>query len=197
MAGGPDHAQVEAGGYERRRRVWVVVGVAIAIAFLTLVVVSARRAAVPVGASGGMAGMPMRDARSGSMRMSMRDVGGGLVRIPNGRPGVAVLVGVRDCAACVGAVRAAARAVERARRPADLTVISADSATSRGDIATFAAAAGRPRARYVIDDRTGSLTTMFDLSLLGGAVVYDARGRLISRAASARQIRTILARTAG
>ncbi len=130
------------------------------------------------------------------MQMSMRDVDGRLVRVPDGRPGVAVFVTPRNCADCVAAVRAAARAVARSRPSAQLTVVSLDSATSRSDVAEFARTAGSPRARYVIDDRNGSLASMFNVTGLGAAAVYDAKGKIVDRPGSPGQIGQAMARAA-
>lgn len=195
MAGAPPDAlgpRRSAGDRARRRLAWAV-ATALVVGFVALVVSSARRASVPVGA-GGMAGMPMPGMGAGAgMRMSLRDVDGKVVRVPDGRPGVAVFVEPRDCAACLTAVRAAARAVQ-AVPSARLVVVSVDAATSRGDVAALARAVASPRARYVVDDRNGSLASMFDASRLGSAAVYDGRGRLLAHPSSARQLRAALAR---
>ena len=176
----------------RTRTIWGAVSAVIAVGFVVLVVTSTAQDAVPVG---DMGGMPMQGMGNGSgMQMSMRDIDGRLVRVPDGRPGVAVFITPGNCADCVDAVREAARAVMRARQPAQLVVFSLDSATSRRDIAAFAQLAGSPRARYVIDDRNGSMASMFKISALGGAVVYDATGKIVGHPASAAQIGPVLAR---
>ena len=176
----------------RTRTIWGAVIAVIVVGFVVLVVTSTAQDAVPVG---GMGGMQMQDTGNGSgMQMSMRDVDGRVVRVPDGRPGVAVFITPRNCAECVDAVRAAARAVRRARQSAQLLVVGLDSATSRGDIAAFARTAGSPSARYVIDDRDGSLASMFKVAALAGAVVYDASGKIVGHPASAAQIGQILAR---
>jgi hypothetical protein len=173
------------------------VGALVVLGFIVLVVSSARQAAVPVGVSGGMSGMSMPDARGGAgMRMSMRDIDGRAVRIPDGRPGVVVFVESRSCAACVGAVRATARALRPERSAVALTVVNVDSATTRGEVTAFARRAGEPRARYVVDDRNGSLASMFGASGLGAAVVYDAGGKVVSRPASAAGVARALVRAA-
>lgn len=128
--------------------------------------------------------------------MSLRDIDGRAVRIPDGRPGAVVFVESRSCAACVGAVRATARAVRRGRSGAALTVVNVDAATSRGEVAAFARRAGEPRARYVVDDRNESLSAMFDASSLGAAVVYDASGKVVAHPASAAGVARALARAA-
>jgi hypothetical protein len=144
-----------------------------------------------------MGAMQMQGMGGGSgMQMSMRDVDGRLVRVPDGRPGVAVFVTPRNCADCVAAVRAAARAVARARPTAQLTVVSLDSATSRSDVAEFARDVGNPGARYVIDDRNGSLASMFDVTGLGAAAVYDAKGKIVDHPGSPGQIEQAIARAA-
>ena len=186
----PDPPPVAAG--RRTRRIWGTVIAVIAVGFVVVVVTSTAQDAVPVG---DMGGMQMQDMGDGSgMQMSMRDVDGRVVRVPDGRPGVAVFITPGNCAECVDAVRAAARAVRRARQSAQLLVVSLDAATSRRDIAAFARTAGSPRARYVIDDRDGSLASMFKISTLGGAVVYDARGKIVGHPATAAQIGHVLAR---
>ena len=183
----------EPAGDERPNRSLWAVGIAVlVVGFVVLVVTSTREAAVPVGGMGAMRGMQMEG--DGGMQMSMVDVDGRLVRVPDGRPGVAVFVTPRNCADCVAAVRMAARAVERARPAAQFMVVSFDAATSRRDIAAFARAAGSPPARYVIDDRNGALASMFKVSDLGGAAVYDATGKIVGRPASAGELQRALAR---
>ena len=176
----------------RTRTIWGAVIAVIAVGFVVLVLTSTGQDAVPVG---DMGGMQMQDMGNGSgMQMSMRDVDGRAVRVPDGRPGVAVFITPANCAECADAVRAAARAVGRARQSAQLLVVSLDSATSRRDIAEFTRTAGSPGARYVIDDRNGSLASMFKVTAVGGAVVYDATGQIVGHPVSAAQIGQILAR---
>lgn len=181
----------------RRRSLWCAVTAVVIVGFVVLVVTSTQEAAVPVGASGAMGGMQMpgMDGDAG-MQMSMRDVDGRVVRVPDGRPGVAVFVNPRDCEECVDAVREAARAAARTRPAAQLLVVSFDSVTSRSDVAAFARSAGSPRARYAVDDRNGSLASMFNVSAIGAAAVYDAKGKIVSHPASAGQIGQALARAA-
>lgn len=176
----------------RTRTIWGAVIALIVVGFVVLVVASTAQDAVPVG---DMGGMQMQGMGNGSgMQMSMRDVDGRVVRVPDGRPGVAVFITPGDCVDCVDAVVAAARAVRRARRSAQLVVVSLDAATSRRDVAAFARTAGSPRAHYVIDDRDGSLASMFKISTLGGAVVYDATGKIVGHPSTSAQIGQVLAR---
>ena len=193
IAEGPEEPAPPPVGADRRTRtIWGGVIALVAVGFVVLVVTSTARDAVPVG---DMGGMQMQGMGNGSgMQMSMRDVDGRVVRVPDGRPGVAVFITPGNCVDCVNAVRAAARAVGRARQSAQLTVVSLDAATSRRDIAAFARTAGSPRARYVIDDRDGSLASMFKISTVGGAVIYDARGKIVGHPTSAAQIGDVLAR---
>ena len=179
-----------------RRRLWGVLAVIAVVGFVVLVVSSTRKATIPVGASGGMAGMSMRSGGADDVSMAMRDVDGRTVRIPDGRPGVIVFVATRGCEPCVTAVRAAARAVGRRGGGGELIVVSLDSGTTRSDLAGFARSAGRPRARYVVDDRNGSLASMFGASRLGATIVYDLRGKVVARPASAPAIGRALDRAA-
>jgi len=109
-----------------------------------------------------------------------------------------VFVVAHGCRPCVDSVRAAARAVLRSGASMDLTVVSVDSATDRRAVAGFARAAGSPSARYVIDDRSGSLASMFGASGLGTTIVYDARGVVVARSpATAGALSRDLRRAAG
>ncbi len=107
----------------RRRRLWTALAVAATVGFIAYVVVSARDAAVPVGASGSMPGMSMPMGGGDGVRFTARDVEGRIVRFPG----------------------------------------------------------GSPRARYVVDDRNGSVQSMLDSPGLASSLVYDARGRAVSR----------------
>ena len=162
-----------------------MLGVLAAVAmagFVAYVVVSAREAAVPVGASGSMPGMSMPMGGGGGVRFTTRDVNGDELRLPGGRPGAMVFVAARYCESCVAVTRAAAAAVRRVNGRAALIVVVMDAATSRDDIAEFARSARRPDARYVVDDRNGSVQSMLDAPALASAVIYNARGRIVARA---------------
>ncbi len=150
------------------------------LAFLVLVVVSTRNAAVPVGAAGSP-GMSMSTGANPMVQLMLRDVNGRSLRLPGNRPGIAVFVNARGCDPCIAAVRVAARAIRSAHGQAALTVINVDSRTSRDDVAAFARAAGRPAARYVVDDPTGTLASTLGATDLAGMIVYDARGRVVAR----------------
>lgn len=179
------------------RRLWGLVGAIVLIGFVVLVVSSSRRDTTPVGASGAMSGMSMPATRgSGAgMRMSVRDISGRALRVPDGGPGVVVFVEPRACAACARAVRAAARAVHGSRPARQLIVVSVDTASGRDALARFARTVDRPEARYVLDDR-GALASMFRASSLSATAVYDARSRIVAHPRSAAQIRDALARAA-
>jgi len=166
-------------GSPRRRWRALVAGVLI-VGFVVLVVSSTPTAVAPGGASGSMPGMSMSTGGSKDVRLTMRDIDGRPVRIPDGRPGVAVFVKAHGCGSCVEAVRAAARVVRRTAAPTTLLVINVDSPTRRGEMARFAGSAG-PDTRYVIDDRNGSVASAFGASGAANAVVYDARGRIAAR----------------
>lgn len=173
-----------------RRRWWAIGGVLVTAAFVAWVVLSARSASVPVGGS-----MPDMATGTGRFAVTMRDVSDRAVRLPGGRPAVVVVSYARDCASCVGAVRAARDAVRAAADRAQLVVVMADAGTSRGDVGAFARSVGRSPARYVIDDRSGGLASMLGASGLASAVVYDARGRVVARPqASASDIAAALRR---
>lgn len=177
------------------RRLWVVVGTIVVVGFVAVVVSSTKRATMPVGASGSMSGMAMPGSDGSGMRMSMRDIDGRTLRVPDGRRGLVVFVQPRSCRPCVDAVRAAAQAVRGARSPTQLTVISVDATSSRDDMTQFALRAGEPRARYVVDDRNGALASMYDVSNLGATVLYDARGTIVARPATRAGLQRALART--
>lgn len=138
----------------------------------------------------------MSTGRNEPMRVTMRDVDGRPVRLPGGRPGVVVFVTAPRCEGCIGTVRIAADAARRAR--AAVTVVAVESTTSRSDVATFAKSVRRSAARYVIDDRQGTLATLLGGLGVGGAVVYDARGALVARPeADPAQLRKALRRFRG
>lgn len=191
----PEETPAAAGEAGPRRRLWTVVVVAVIVGFVALVVSSIRDSAVPVGTSGGMAGMPGMGGGEG-MEMKMRDVDGRALSVPGGAPGLAVFAEARNCEDCVRSVAAADRAVRRVGR-GKLTVVMVSAATVRSDVARFAARAGSPRARYVIDDRNGSVSSMFDAESLGVTVAYDAAGKIVGRARTEGQMRRALERAAG
>jgi hypothetical protein len=163
----------------RRPRWWGMAGAGAVAAFVAAVVLSTGSSSVPVGASDSMDGMSM-PMGNGRLAVTMRDVDGETVRLPGGQPGVVVFADARNCGLCVAAARAASDALRRTVR-AQLTVVMADSTTSREDVAAFSRGVGRSPARYVVDDRNASLASMFGDMLLGGAIVYDAHGEVVAR----------------
>lgn len=164
-----------------RSRWWWALAAPLVIGFVALLIVTTEQAAVPVGGSGAMSGMSMRDSSGDRIELTIRDVDGRALAIPDGRPGVAVFVQATGCPRCVQAVRAAAQALHDARGGGMLLVISVDASTSRSDLAQFASSAGEPAARYAVDDRTSTLANAFGATTLGEAVVYGPRGRVVER----------------
>ncbi len=171
-------ARVGAEAGRGRRRRLTLLGALAVIGFVVVVVVSTRNAAVPVGASGSMS---MSMPRYAPLQLALHDVDNHLVRLPGGRPGVVLFVQARECQPCVDAVRTAADAVRSGGGHPALTIINVDAGTSRAEVAAFARGAGRPPARYVIDDRLGTLASMLGASGFDTTVVYDARGRIVAR----------------
>ncbi|MHB8659405.1 MAG: TlpA family protein disulfide reductase [Solirubrobacteraceae bacterium] len=169
-----------------KRRWWTLLALAVTATFVVMVVVSTHQAAVPVGASRapGMAGMAMGPA--GGLHLTMRDVDGRTVSLPDGRPGIVVFVQPRDCPACEQAARNAAIARRTGGGAASLTIVSADASTSRDDVTAFARAARAPSARYVVDDRAGTIASTLGASEIPFAVVYDARGEIVARSGVGR-----------
>lgn len=186
---------------QRPRRSLTLLGVVLAAGFVGLVILSAHNAAVPVGGAGPTNGMSMAAGSTTSIAVTMNDIDGHSVSLPGRRPGVIVFIKADGtCQSCIAASRVAAEAVRRTGGRATLTVLSLDSATSREALEGFAHSAGDPPARYVIDDRSGTLSSMMGASTLAGLVVYDARGHIVGRpAANAGQVRRALRRagTAG
>lgn len=127
-----------------------------------------------------MPGMSMGSG-GGPVQFAVRDVDGRRLELPGGRPGVMVFVGAERCAPCLAAVRAAARVVQRSGGRAPLIVVIMDAATGRNQVKAFARSAGAASARYVVDDRNGSVQTMLGAPAFGTGLVYDARGRIVSR----------------
>ena len=161
----------------RTRRAWAALAVAGVVGFFAYLVVSAREAAVPVGASGPMPGMAMGEA---PVQFTVRDIGGRPLALPGGRPGVMVFVQAGRCEECVAATRAASRVVEGSPGRPALVVLVMDSFTAREEVEAFARSARAPGARYAIDDRGGSVQTMVGAPPSATALVYDARGRILA-----------------
>lgn len=175
---------------------WLAIGGALVlVAFVAAVTLSTRSASVPVGASGSMPGMSMG---AGRLALTLRDIDDRPVRVPGGRAGVVVFAEARRCAACVRAVRTARAAVRRAGARAQVIVVMVDAVTSRADVAAFRRAVGPSTERYVVDDRNGTVVSMIGASGLGGAVVYDASGRVVARPGTdARQLFAAVRRARG
>ena len=161
----------------RRSGGWALAGLAVMVAFVASVVLSTESSSVPVGASDSMPGMSMGDGR---LAVTVRDLDDRTVRLPGGRSGVVVFAEARGCDSCIAAARAARDAVRSTGARAQLIVLMVDAATARGDVAAFARSVGRSPARYVIDDRTGGLSSMVGATGLGGTVVYDADGQIVA-----------------
>jgi hypothetical protein len=140
--------------------------------------------------------MSMAAGSTTSIAVTMNDIDGQTVSLPGRRPGVIVFIKADgSCQSCIAASRVAADAVRRAGGHATLTVLSIDSATTREALEGFARSAGDPPARYVIDDRSGRLSSMLGASTLAGLVVYDASGHIVGRpTANAGQVQRALRR---
>lgn len=181
-----------------QRWAWRALAAAVVVGFVAFVTASARRAAVPVGAGDGPPRMAMPGMRAaGPLRTSLRDVDGNVVRIPAGRAGIAIFVEARNCPSCVSAVRAAGGIARRLRPAPQIVVVSMSAGTSRAEVAALERAAGTPAARYLVDDRNGSLAAMFGAAGVGATAVYDARGRVLARPDSLAEVRRTLVRAAG
>jgi len=160
---------------------WPIAGAIVVSAFIASVVLSTRSASVPVAASGAM--------NAGTLALTMRDANNQAVGLPDGRPAVVIVAQATGCAPCVAAVRAAGDAIKQANDRAQLIVALADPKTSRAGLAAFTRAVGSSPARYVIRGPTSSLAAALGNRGVGGAVVYDAHGRVVSRPlANSRQI---------
>lgn len=178
----PDAGSKSAARAGSRSSWWLFAGGAVVAAFVASVVLSTGSSSVPVGAPGSMPGMSMAPG-GGRLALTLRDLGNRTVRLPGGRPGVVVFAEGRVCDACVAAARAARDAMRSGASHAQLIVVMADSAAGRPDVAAFTRAVGSPQARYIADDRNGSLASLLGASLLSGVVVYDANGRVVARPA--------------
>lgn len=164
-----------------RSRWWTVGGLGLISAFVAVLVWVSLSASVPVGASGPTGAMAMAGGR---LTLTMRDVNGGVLRVPGRGPGVVVFAGT-GCDVCRTAIRAATAAVSRFSERPRLVVVIVDASTSRGAIQALARSVGPSPARYVVDDRSNSLASTFGATGLGSIVVYDARGRIVARPTSA------------
>ena len=172
----PTGPQTERDAASPRRSPWSTIAViAVVVAVAVALVRSAISSSVPVGVSGPGGGDADR------LALTMRDVDGREVRLPDGRPGVVVVANAGRCDACRNAVRAARDAVARSAAGAQLIVVMGDAATTRPEVAAFARSVGSSPARYVIDDRNSGLTSMLRVGQLGDTLVYDRSGRVVAR----------------
>lgn len=176
------------------RRWLTLLGAVLAAGFVGLVIQSAHNAAVPVGGAAPTNGMSMAAGFTTSIAVTMNDIDGRSVNLPGRRPGVIVFIKADGaCQSCIAASRVAAEAVRRTGGGATLTVLSVDSATTRESFQAFARSIGNPPARYVIDDRSGRLSSLLGATTLAGLVVYDARGHIVARpTANASQVQRAL-----
>lgn len=176
----PAGPQTERDAASPRRSPWPTIAViALIVAVAVAVGRSAISSSVPVGAAGPGSSLPRGDADR--LALTMRDVDGREVRLPDGRPGVVVVANAGRCDACRNAVRAARDAVARLAADAQLIVVMGDASTTRPEVAAFARSVGSPPAYFVIDDRNSGLTSMLRVGQLGDAVVYDRGGRVVAR----------------
>lgn len=177
----------------QRRLLWVVGGLGVVAALVSLIG-TMRSSSVPVGVAGGsMPGMVMPGDGADVVRLRLQDVERRRLDVPGGKPTLLVLAQARDCAFCLAAARAGAAAIGRTQ--AQLIVVFADAATGRDAARSFAASLDVPAARYVIDDRTGTLASSVGVRDLGGAAILDARGTVVDRVAEPTgSIEAVLAR---
>jgi len=164
-------------------RRWGIAAAAGMTVFVGVVVLSTGSSSVPVGSSDAMSGMSM-SARDGRLAVTLRDIDDVRLRLPGGRSGIVVFVEPRGCGRCVAAVRSASAAIRRAGNRAELVVVMADPATSRGDVAAFNRSVGASHARYAVDDRNGGLASLVGATSLGRPVVFGVCGRTVPRPGS-------------
>jgi hypothetical protein len=174
------------------RRWWIGVCAAVVIGFVVLVTTSTQQSTSPSNGGKGMNGMSMRPADDRAMRMSVRDMDGRALRIPDDRPGVVVFIRAAPCRACIAALGAAQEALQKAPVAADLVVVDTDAPARRKDVAPLLRMTGQLEARLIADDASKSLASMFGARRAGSTAVYDASGAILGHPTTADTINQLL-----
>ncbi len=158
----------------RRTRWWATISAA--------VVIVAVLAAVSLGGltSGGDAVSP--SSTSGGERVApikLTTLEGEAIELPAGRPGAAFFT-VSSCLSCISSARALGELKAEYGSRADAIWIGIDPNDPPAAVRERRRSLGDPSYPFAID-RSGTLAGQYGVQALGTTIVYDARGKLVTR----------------
>jgi len=106
-------------------------------------------------------------------------IAGGSMRVPSGRPG-AVFLTTATCESCIPSSKALDVLKRRFGARADVLWVSINPADTVASVRAFQRLVGHPAYSAALDS-SGALARTFRVTVLGTAVVYDRRGRIVFR----------------
>jgi hypothetical protein len=155
-----------------------IVGIAIAaIAAVALIVAATRAQHAPKPAP--VSATAAEDADSYAAPVRLTAIDGERVSLPAGRPGM-LMLSSSLCTTCFLTVRDMGKLKSQLGRRVDAAFISVDPGDSVATLRDRRDAIGDPPIPSAIDT-SGTLASQYEIRTLGTVVVFDARGRIVSR----------------
>lgn len=115
--------------------------------------------------------------------VTLKSAGGAVISLPRqGRPGV-LLFAASACASCIRAASALNVVEARLGGHLDALMVDLDARDGAAALSAWQSAVGRPDYPLAIDT-TGRLAAAYAVEGLGTTIVYNARGRIVARAAN-------------
>jgi AhpC/TSA family len=111
--------------------------------------------------------------------VQLTSIDGERVSLPSGRPGM-VMLSTSTCASCFVSAKFMADYVREAPEPVDAAFISVDPGDSKQALFARREAIGGTPYPFAIDT-SGELAAAYRIATLGTAVIYDARGTIVSK----------------
>ena len=151
-----------------------------AVALVGGLALATVRETVPTGGAASMPSMRMQPGAD-HLGISLRDVDGRPMRMPDGRAGAVLVMATHGCGDCLNIAKRLDAAASRAPSRPAVALVGVDTEEGRQDFERFDRAAGGLDARYALDDASGSITRLLGARELGTVVVYDPQGMVIER----------------
>lgn len=166
----------------RNKGLWVGAGAAAVLLLVVLVVLASQNSSSKGGATGPVAASP--PSKGGEVggrvgKVSMTSLDSKTVSLPGARPG-ALFFSVSSCTTCIPSAMALASVKKRVGSKVDALFISMDPNDTPDAMLARRDSIGDPPYPFAIDT-SGQLGDDYRILALGTVVIYDKKGKIISR----------------